>query len=66
MPRKEGMANKGGQVMNLEVKYDSSSGDTNLNPETGLITDRSWGAFGDTQADLADMQRLGKKQEFKA
>lgn len=58
------MADKGGQVFNSETKYDSSSVGSNLNPEVGLITDIFAGAHGDTQADLADMQRLGKKQEF--
>jgi hypothetical protein len=58
------MTAKGDQVFNSEAKNDSSSVASNLNPEVGLITDKFAGAYGDTQADLADMQRLGKKQEF--
>lgn len=41
--------------------YDSSSAETTGNPEAGLMS----GSYGDTQNDLADMMRLGKKQEFK-
>jgi hypothetical protein len=41
--------------------YDSSSAETTANPEAGLMS----GSYGDTQNDMADMMRLGKKQEFK-
>jgi hypothetical protein len=59
------MAAKGSQVINFDAKYESSSGETNLNAEVGLIADGFGGAYGDTQPDLAHMQRLEKKQEFK-
>jgi hypothetical protein len=62
--RNEPIAAKGDKAFNLEAKYYSSSGGSNLNPEFGLITDKFGGAYGDTQTDLADIQRLGKKQEF--
>jgi hypothetical protein len=56
------MAAKGDQVFKSEEKFDSSSVRSNLNLEVGLVMDRF--AHGDTQDDQADMQRLGKKQEF--
>lgn len=46
--------------------YESSSRESNANPEAGLMTGKTVPAYGDTKADLADMQRLGKKQEFEA
>jgi hypothetical protein len=50
----------------MKAKYDSSSAELNANPEVGLIMAEAVGAWGDTEADLADMQRLGKRHEFKA
>jgi len=49
------------QDVNMKPKNESSS-ESIVNPETGLITDEYAMAWVDTQ----DMQRLGKKQEFKA
>ena len=53
------MALSGGQVFEMENPYDSSSGEKITNPEVRLI-----GTLQEYGADLADMQRLGKKQEF--
>jgi hypothetical protein len=52
------------QAVTMQAKYDSTSVEPNANPEVGLITDKFAGVSRDTQADLSDMQRLGKKQEF--
>jgi hypothetical protein len=51
------------EVLEMKGKgpYVSSSAETSGNPEAGLMN----GSGGDTQNDLADMMRLGKKQEFK-
>jgi len=59
------MAYPEGQVFEMKDNkgpYNSSSAETTRNPEAGLMG----GSYGDTQQDLADMMRLGKKQEFKA
>lgn len=52
------------EAIELRTKgpYDSSSGESNVNPEAGLIGNGA--GFGLTDSDLADMQRLGKTQEF--
>jgi hypothetical protein len=42
--------------------YDSSSRESNVNLEAGLIGNGT--EFGLTDSDFADMQRLGKTQEF--
>lgn len=57
------MAATGSQIFETNNKYDSLSAETNANTEAGLIQDGAL-IYGDTDADLADMQRLGKKQEF--
>jgi hypothetical protein len=58
------MASK--ETHELKGRYDTSSGEGN--PEAGMINvapiDPNAVAFGDTKDDLADMARLGKKQEF--
>ena len=51
--------------MKLEGQSGFSSAESNANPEDGLNVDSSAVVYGDTEADLADMQRLGKKQDFK-
>jgi len=56
------MALSGGQVFEMKNPYDSSSGETITNPGVGLMGTLQ--EYGDIKADLADMQRLGKKQEF--
>jgi hypothetical protein len=56
------MASSGGQVFEMKNPYDSSSGETITNLEVGLMGTLE--EYGDVKADLADMQRLGKKQEF--
>jgi hypothetical protein len=56
------MAPSGSQVFKMRNPYDSSSGEVITNPEVGLMGILQ--EYGDTKADLADMQRLGKKQEF--
>jgi len=53
------------QVFKMKNPYDSSSKESTANPEAGLIREGFSEGYGDTQNDLADMQRLGKKQEFK-
>jgi hypothetical protein len=65
MPSKETMAaTQEIQAITMQGKYDLSSTESNANLEVGLITDKFAGAYGDALADLADIQRLGKKQEF--
>jgi hypothetical protein len=56
------MASSGGQAFKMKNPHDSSSGETITNPEVGLM--ETLQEYGDVKADLADMQRLGKKQEF--
>lgn len=58
------MAATGAQVFETKNKYDSYSSETKANPEAGLVQDGVL-IYGDTDADLADMRRLGKKQEFR-
>ena len=65
MQSKEIMAAHGVQDVPMKGKKESSS-EFNVTPEVGLVMDDSAAVWGDTQADLADMQRLGKKQEFQA
>jgi hypothetical protein len=55
----------GGSPFELKSPYDTSSSETNHNPEAALMADPHAVEFGDTRHDLNDMQRLGKKQEFK-
>jgi len=52
------------QLYELKPPYDSTSYESQ-NPEIALISDPDAVHYGDTQNDLSDMQRLGKKQEFK-
>ena len=55
-----------GETYELKGQYDSSSRETTGNPEAGLRGGKRDPAvaYGDTKDDLADMARLGKKQEF--
>lgn len=46
----------------MKSPYHSSSKESTRNPEAGLLNNSQ--RLGD--GDFADMQRLGKKQEFKA
>lgn len=48
------MATQGVQEV-MKAQYDSFSAESNVNPEFGLVKDKSDGAYGYTQADLADM-----------
>ncbi|KUJ12695.1 amino acid transporter-like protein [Mollisia scopiformis] len=45
--------------------YDTVSRESPNNRDPGVLVDPDALQYGDTQNDLADMQRLGKKQEFK-
>lgn len=54
-----------GSPFEVKSPYDTSSSETNQNPEAALMADPHAVEFGDTKHDLNDMQRLGKKQEFK-
>lgn len=56
-----------GEIYEMKGQYDSSSRETTGNPEAGLMVGQQVPAavaYGDTKDDLADMARLGKKQEF--
>lgn len=56
-----------GEIYEVKGQYDSSSRETTSNPGAGLMEapeDPGAVGFGDTKDDLADMARLGKKQEF--
>jgi hypothetical protein len=56
-----------GETYQLKGQYDSSSRETTGTPKAGLIGRvPSAVGFGDAKDDLADMARLGKKQEFEA
>lgn len=50
--------------MSLDVKASSKAPEQAISPEDGLCTAES-SPWGDTRDDIADMKRLGKKQEFK-
>lgn len=54
----------GRKVPNMKGKYEASSNEMGGKTEAGMIGNEMM-IFGDTDADLADMQRLGKKQGFK-
>jgi len=52
------------QLYELKTPHDSTSSESQ-NPEAALVSEANAVQYGDTQNDLSDMQRLGKKQEFK-
>jgi hypothetical protein len=56
-----------GETYELKDQYDLSSRETTGNPDAGFMRgqqDPAAVAYGDTKDDLADMARLGKRQEF--
>lgn len=59
------MATQGATGVDVKSPYDSSSRESTRNPEAGLMADAYLISHED-KSDYADMQRLGKKQEFKA
>src|SRR5271155_727936 len=63
--QKGAMASNGDQLSEMKSPHDSSIQVANVNLEAGLVSEFYPIGCGDTKNDLADMQRLGKKQEFK-
>ncbi|KAF8864083.1 amino acid transporter-like protein [Acephala macrosclerotiorum] len=59
------MAAQGGKLFQKKDIFDTAFRESPANQEIGVIEDPTAVQYGDTQNDLADMQRLGKKQEFK-
>lgn len=51
-------------MVDMKSRYDSASRESDRNPESGLMAEAYPVGHGD-KADYEDMQRLGKKQEFK-
>lgn len=61
------MANVRGGVFEKEKgHYDTASRESPVDQGNGTISDPDALRYGDTESDLRDMHRLGKKQEFKA
>ncbi|CZR54482.1 uncharacterized protein PAC_04366 [Phialocephala subalpina] len=54
------MATQGGKLFEEKGTYDTASRESPVNQEIGLLEDPAAVQYGDTQNDIADMQRLGK------
>jgi hypothetical protein len=60
------MANVRGETFEKEKgQFDTTSRESPIDQESAVLADPDALQYGDTQNDLVDMQRLGKKQEFK-
>ena len=60
------MANVEGEIFEKETGlFETASRESPTDPENAVLADPEALLYGDIRCDLRDMQRLGKKQEFK-